>query len=120
MTALVLSLSAIITVSATIPYFLGLVLWIIFNDPLVAIIASIIIDLIVSAPTARHIWRRPHEESASMFVLSGLGVILALPAIHNPEPIGLVMPVYLILINCFMSSLSVMAPGRRPRRKVLA
>jgi hypothetical protein len=107
-------------VACQIGAILGLVLWIIFNDPLVAIIASIIIDLIVSAPTVRHIWRRPREESSSVFVLSCIGAVLALPAIHNPEPIGLVMPVYLILINCFMSSLFIATPNRRPKQKALA
>jgi hypothetical protein len=97
----------------------GLVLWIIFNSPLIAIAASIVIDIIVSAPTVKHIWQKPYEESANVFILSAVGAALALLAIHHPKPIGLINPLYLILINCLMSLLFLMTPNRRPNRKAL-
>lgn len=91
----------------------GLVLWIIFNSPLIAIAASIVIDIVVSAPTVKHIWQKPYEESMNVFMLSAVGASLALLAIHHPKPVGLINPIYLILVNIFMSLLFVLTPYRR-------
>jgi hypothetical protein len=93
----------------------GLVLWIIFNSPLIAIIASVVIDLIVSLPTLKHVWQKPHEETAALFILSASGAAFALAAVHHPRISGLIVPVYLVVINLLMFGLFFMTPSRHKR-----
>jgi hypothetical protein len=47
----------------------GLTLWLIFNDPALAIIASIAIDFIAALPTFRHSWLQPAEETCRPIAL---------------------------------------------------
>ena len=53
----------------------GLVLWWYFNSPAIAIIASIMIDFIGAVPTLIHSWKKPHEETWIVFLLSFLGAL---------------------------------------------
>jgi hypothetical protein len=95
---------------------LGLLLWILFDDPLIAIIASVLIDLIVSLPTLKHIWQKPHEETVSAFTLSAVGAAFALAAISHPRVSGLIIPIWILVINLFTVGLFLIAPSRRARR----
>lgn len=91
---------------------IGFVLWIAFNSPLIAVAANCAIDLIASMPTFRHIWHRPHEETASAFVFSAIGAAFVLAAVHDPRASGLVGPIFIICINVFTASLFFMSPNR--------
>jgi hypothetical protein len=83
----------------------GLILWIIFDNPLVAIIATVIIDLIAAIPTWKHAWRKPHEETSISYFTASLGGILTIAAIHNPRPLGLIYPIYLTLADGLLFSI---------------
>lgn len=91
---------------------IGLLLWIIFNSPLIAIIASVGVDYIASLPTFRHIWQKPHEETVSAFIMSGLGAAFVLAAVHKPHATGLIVPISIIFINALTTSLFFVSPNR--------
>lgn len=57
---------------------IGLLLWLIFNSPLMAILATIVIDLIGTIPTLRHSWSYPEEETPITFLLGVIATILTL------------------------------------------
>jgi len=78
---------------------IGLLLWYIFNSPEIAILADIVIDLIGSAPTLKHAWEKPAEETWITFALSGLGAVFAASAATTVRVTSLANPIYIILIN---------------------
>lgn len=83
----------------------GLVLWIIFNNPLVAIIATVLIDFIVAIPTYVHAWQKPNEETGSTYLLSGLGALAAVFAVTTRTILGYTFPAYLTFSNGFTFAL---------------
>lgn len=91
----------------------GLALWLIFNSPVIAIIAVTVIDLVAALPTYRHIWRAPHEETFSSFALCAVASLLTLIAVKNYYLSGLIYPIYLFAANFGMASLIII------RRSVL-
>lgn len=82
----------------------GLVLWLIFNSPSIAIIATISIDLIAGLPTLKHAWEKPHEETAITFFLGSLAAFFTVLAAQNHKITALAFPLYLVVINFVISS----------------
>lgn len=78
---------------------IGLILWIVFNSPLVAIFATVLIDFLAGLPTYKHAWQKPDEETTSSFVFAALGGAFALAAVHDPHLSGLIYPIYIVLAN---------------------
>lgn len=85
----------------------GLILWQIFNTPLLAVIASVTIDFIGVLPTFRHAWHKPFEETWITFALSGLGGLVAIFALTAFNWTSLTYPVYIVIVNILVSSLII-------------
>jgi len=83
----------------------GFVLWIIFNRPLIAIIAAVGIDFMAALPTIKHAWQKPREETAVTFILSVIAAGLTLLATHRPHLSGILWPIYIICMDGFISVL---------------
>lgn len=71
----------------------GLALWLMLDSPAVAIWAAVTIDFVGFVPTFIHAWQKPHEETASTFVIVGLGAALTVGAVvssgaHSVTAIG--------------------------------
>lgn len=62
---------------------IGLLLWLIFNSPLIAITATLVIDGIGTIPTLRHSWSHPEEETALTFLLGVVASILTLLSLQT-------------------------------------
>ncbi len=77
----------------------GLVLWLLFNTPAIAVIASVSIDFIAGIPTLKHAWQRPFEETLSAFVICSVAAALTLSTIHEVSFTALTYPVYIFGIN---------------------
>lgn len=92
---------------------LGLILWIIFNNPLIAIVATVSIDFIASLPTLRHSWQRPGEETLVCFILAAIGAIFTILALHQPHISGIIYPIYILFINVFISTILIMRTGKK-------
>ncbi len=91
----------------------GLILWVIFKQPWVAITATVVIDFIATLPTLKHAWQKPHEETLSAFTLSMIGGIFTLLATTQARISGLLFPVYIVFIN---ATLVAILKGRRANR----
>lgn len=83
----------------------GLALWLAFDSPAIAVIATVVIDLVGSVPTLAHAWRRPHEETWITFLLSGVGAGLALAVAGDWRITAVAYPLYLLLINVLIAGL---------------
>lgn len=88
---------------------LGFLLWWLFNSPAIAVVASVVIDLIGSLPTIRHAWRNPEEETLFTYELSSLGSFFALLALSTYNWVSLPYVLYVIGINIFVSGTIIMS-----------
>ena len=81
---------------------IGLILWLIFNSPSIAIIATICIDFIVSIPTMKHSWQSPGEETWQAFGLTAFASTLTLLSLSVFKITSLAFPAYLLLANLIL------------------
>ncbi len=98
---------------------LGLILWLVSNDPLVAIVITVAVDFIAGLPTFKHSWTKPHEETISAFMIATVASILALFAIQEPQASGLIYPIYILCANIFIICLIRFSP-HAPKAKARA
>ncbi len=86
---------------------LGLILWLIFNTPEIAIIFTITIDFIVVLPTLHHAWLKPGEETWQTFAVGSFAALLTVLSLTSYTVTGLAFPQYLVLINAFLAGLII-------------
>lgn len=77
----------------------GIVLWQVFDSPLIGILGAVIIDFIGALPTVRHAWQKPFEETWQTYALCFIGAIFGLLALSSFTWASLAYPLYLALIN---------------------
>ena len=77
----------------------GLMLWFVFNSPVIAILAAIIIDFIAAIPTLRHSWLRPEEETYQTFLVLVFASTLTLISLDSFNVASLSFAIYLLFIN---------------------
>jgi hypothetical protein len=80
----------------------GLALWLIFDSPMIAIVATISIDLIATIHTLRHSWSQPDEETASTFAICIVAAVLTIISLKSYDLESLVYPVYLLFSACLL------------------
>lgn len=73
--------------------------WVLTKDPLISVILVSIIDALGFVPTTRKSYSKPHEETISMFFVSGLKWILSLFALQVFSPVTWIFPTTLIFTN---------------------
>jgi hypothetical protein len=95
--------------------FVGLALWLAFNSPAVAVVATVTIDLIAAIPTLKHSWLKPHEETWITFVLSALGGAPTLLVIAEWSITSATYPVYIVIVNSLMAAVILASPHRSKR-----
>lgn len=79
---------------------LGAGLIVIFlENYLMALLLAIFADMLAYVPTWRKIWKRPHEEDASIYWLGALMYVFSSLAIGNPNSATLVTPLSLLLFS---------------------
>lgn len=90
----------------------GIILWQLFDDPVLAVIASVTIDLIGAAPTVRHSWYKPFEETWQTYALSVFTISLGIAGLETYDFINLIYPVYLFIL---CSALTIIIVSQRQR-----
>lgn len=78
---------------------LGILLWVIFDSPSIAVIIMIVIDFIGGIPTQIHCWQKPEEETLIMFIFSAIGALFTLIAVQNWIVTAYAFPLFLLVIN---------------------
>ncbi len=78
---------------------LGLVLWRLTDNPLLAIIFVTVTDALAFAPTFRKAYHKPHEETFVSWFFSSVKYLLALVAIQSYSLTTVLYPLYLGLSN---------------------
>lgn len=90
----------------------GLVLWLVFDSPAVAVVAMVAIDLLGGIPTLVHSWKKPHEETAITFFLSFLGATCILFLMTDWRITAFAYPLYLVVAN-FVFTVVIVARKRK-------
>lgn len=90
----------------------GLVLWLVFDSPAVAVLATVIIDLIGALPTLKHAWKKPHEETALTFFMAGLGGLCTSLAAGSWKITAIAYPLYITLCNVALVAI-ILSRNRR-------
>ena len=83
---------------------LGLFLWGVTSDPLMAVILMCMVDVLGFIPTLRKGYARPHEETVSFFVLSAFKFAAGLIALRSYSPTTYLFPALVAFINAFFAS----------------
>jgi hypothetical protein len=86
---------------------LGLVLWLVFDSPLIAIVGVVAIDFIACLPTLRHAWLKPGEETWQTFCIGTAAALLTMLALTSYVPEALLYPAYLLLANSAIAAVVV-------------
>ena len=81
---------------------IGIVLWQIFNSPLIGVLASVIIDFIAAVPTLHHSWVSPREETWQTYALSNAASVLTIFALSSFNWVSLTYPIYIVLIDTIL------------------
>lgn len=96
---------------------IGLILWQITNDPLVAIWFAIVADIFGGIPTMRKIYTHPHTEKALPYFLSMISMVITLFTITNWQFANYAFPVYILCINTVLFILGWSKVGPRLRKR---
>ncbi len=91
----------------------GLILWLVFNSPTTAIIATVSIDFIAALPTFKHAWLKPDEETWQTYFISSLGAAVGLTSLSVFTIASLAYPVYLLLIGLTISATVIISRKKK-------
>jgi energy-converting hydrogenase Eha subunit A len=86
-------------ISCQIAAVTGIILWQMFNDPLLAIFSSIIVDAVAGLPTLRHSWLKPFEETWQTFAIGCFAAVVGLLGIRDYNLTNASFAIYLIMAN---------------------
>ncbi len=78
---------------------LGIILWQVFDDPLIALYTSIAVDFIGLLPTLRHSWQKPFEETWQTFAIGALAPIFGFFALDNLTQLNTAYLYYVFLAD---------------------
>ena len=90
----------------------GITIWLMLDNPALAIYAAITVDIVAFVPTLVHGWKSPEEESLVGFALAtvGAGRGLFAAVLSAASVTGLAYPLYAVTFNGMMAILLVRGP----------
>lgn len=95
---------------------LGLILWQVSGEPIVAIIFAVIADFCFGVPTIIKTYKNPQSETYFAWLASVVAELLALFAVKHYVFSELVYPVYLLIFDAFVLGLVLGLIGKKPKR----
>lgn len=96
---------------------IGVILWIIFNSPTVAIVAAMVIDGFASMPTIRHGYLNPEEETTITFGLVSIAAALTVLSLSEYSTDSLTFPIYLFVANAAIVIAVFLGTRRKESRR---
>lgn len=100
---------------------LGIVLWIISKNPLMALYMSILADIFSSIPTILKSYRRPESEHPTAYFLSVISMALTLLTVTNWQITNWLFTAYILAINCtYLFAIFVLSKLRKGNQQEVA
>ncbi|MGW0039240.1 hypothetical protein [Gordonia sp. NPDC003376] len=90
---------------------IALVLWLTFDDPLLAVIAASTADLLAGLPTMRKAWISPETERPVVFLAGIVNGLITLLSLQVWEPITVIFPVQITLMGLTCATI-ILVRGR--------
>ncbi len=81
---------------------IALVLWLVVDQPLLAILFAAIGDGFASLPTIVKAWNHPETETGVTYIASFIGVLLILPSIPQLDIQNSAFQIYLVIANTLL------------------
>lgn len=78
---------------------IGIILWLTTNDPMLAIVFSILADICGSIPTIIKIWHKPHSEYIPAYGITMISMAITALTITDWRFASFAFPAYIFLIN---------------------
>lgn len=95
---------------------IGIVLWQVTSDPFMALIFSILADILGGVPTVRKAYANPESEKALPYLLSVSSMVITLTTIHTWQFTHYAFPIYILAINILIYFLVATRIGVRLKR----
>ena len=93
---------------------IGIILWAVTDNPNLAILFSLLADILAAVPTLIKAYREPHSESWIAYTISTLGFGISFFSVQTYNFENAVFVAYIFLLN---GALAVLASrGRRPKQ----
>ena len=86
---------------------IGLILWLIFNSPALAVIATVMVDFIGGLPTLVHCWKKPDEETAVTYFIASIGALCTLIIVIDWQITSVAYPMFIFMINLIFAAVIV-------------
>lgn len=77
----------------------GIILWQLFDDPLIALYVSLAVDFVGLVPTLRHSWIEPFEETWETFAIGSLAPVFGIIGLTTFSVLTLSYPIYVLLAD---------------------
>ncbi len=92
---------------------IGIILWIVTKEPNLAILFTILADLLASIPTILKSFRHPETESWIAYAISTFGFGIAVLSIHSFNFQNSAFVIYLFWVQAILTVLTIRAPLRQ-------
>lgn len=92
---------------------LGLVPWVLTDDPTLSVVIAVGIDLVAFVPTLRKTWRRPETEHGLLYMMNVARHALALISLQAYNVATMLHSLAMIVTNGLMTLFIAMRSGRK-------
>jgi hypothetical protein len=94
--------------------FFGMAAWAITTNPLWSVIIITAVDVVGFVPTFRKAYKRPTEESVTIFILSSIAYFLSLFALQAVNLVTFIYPATLVMTDTLFVSMVLYRRSRSP------
>lgn len=91
----------------------GLVFWVLVDEPTAALLSFVSADFIAALPTLRKAWKAPDSESPRIFVLGAVNTGITLLTLRNFTTAGALFPGVIMMTDSVLSVLIMTRLGPR-------
>lgn len=91
---------------------LALAVWLGLSSPGAAVVVAVVADAAGAVPTVRKAWRDPASETASFYVLVGLGAVVTLLTVRSAAPAEWVFAAYVLAVTTALAAIIVLRTRR--------
>lgn len=95
----------------------GIVLWQMTSDPVMAVVFGILADILGGVPTIRKAYTTPSSEKAVPYLLSVCSMVLTISTIGDWQFVNYAFPVYILLINVLIYTLVATRMGEHGAKR---
>lgn len=96
---------------------IGVLIWILTDNPNIAVALSMLVILVGALPTWRHAWLKPNEETWEGFAIGAVAGILTLLSLRSISFVAVAFPISLI-INCLVTAYIIISRRKNSEKRV--